>query len=133
MDNITFPIAPVVASRARVTRWATFFPKKYQAFRDEFKKLLEEYDATPTDDLLYVKLDFHVQMAKSWSKKKKKEKGGKLCDNNADIDNYIKATLDSLEGKYYTNDNQIVMIRARKFWAVEGCIDFTMEKIDGTK
>ncbi len=133
MDNITFPIAPVVASRARVTRWATFFPKKYQAFRDEFKKLLEEYDATPTDDLLYVKLDFHVQMAKSWSKKKKKEKDGKFCDNNADVDNYVKAALDSLEGKYYTNDNQIVMIRARKFWAVEGCIDFTMEKIDGTK
>ncbi len=127
---ITFPIAPVVASRARVTRWATFFPKKYQAFRDEFKKLLEEYDATPTDDLLYVKLDFHVQMAKSWSKKKKLEKDGKYCDNNADVDNYIKATLDSLEGKYYANDNQIVMIRARKFWAVDGYINFTMEKID---
>ena len=124
---ITFPIAPVVASRARVTRWATFFPKKYQAFRDEFKKLLEEYDATPTDDLLYVKLDFHVQMAKSWSKKKKKEKGGKLCDNNADIDNYIKATLDSLEGKYYDNDNQIVMIRARKYWSTNGRIEFNME------
>ena len=124
---ITFPIAPVVASRARVTRWATFFPKKYQAFRDEFKELLTNYDATPVDDLLYVKIDFHVQMAKSWSKKKTKEKDGELCDNNADIDNYIKATLDSLEGKYYDNDNQIVMIRARKYWSTNGRIEFNME------
>ncbi len=124
---ITFPIAPVVASRARVTRWATFFPKKYQAFRDEFKELLTNYDATPIDDLLYVKIDFHVQMAKSWSKKKTKEKDGELCDNNADIDNYIKATLDSLEGKYYDNDNQIVMIRARKYWSTNGRIEFNME------
>jgi Holliday junction resolvase RusA-like endonuclease len=127
---ITFPIAPVVASRARVTRWATYFPKKYQAFRDEFKKLLTTYDATPTDALLYVKLDFHVQMAKSWSKKKKETKDGQYCDSNADLDNYVKAALDSLEGKYYYNDNQIVMIRARKYWAVDGHINFTMEKID---
>jgi Holliday junction resolvase RusA-like endonuclease len=133
MDNITFPLAPAVATRPRVGRWGTYNTKGYQKFKDDFKTLLEDYETETLDCLLYVKLDFHVQMAKSWSKKKKKEKGGKLCDNNADIDNYIKATLDSLEGKYYTNDNQIVMIRARKFWAVEGCIDFTMEKIDGTK
>jgi Holliday junction resolvase RusA-like endonuclease len=66
-------------------------------------------------------------MAKSWSKKKTKEKDGELCDNNADIDNYIKATLDSLEGKYYDNDNQIVMIRARKYWSTNGRIEFDME------
>ena len=125
----TFPIAPVVASRARVTRWTTYFPKKYQAFRDEFKELLTNYDVTPTDSLLYVKLDFFVQIPKSWSKKKKLEKDGQLCDNNADIDNYIKATLDSLEGKYYDNDKQIVMIRARKYWSTNGRIEFDMEKV----
>jgi len=124
---ITFPIAPVVASRARVTRWATYFPKKYQAFRDEFKELLEGYDVEPTDALLYVKLDFFVQIPKSWSKKKTLEKDGKLCDNNADIDNYVKAALDSLEGKYYDNDKQIVMIRARKYWSTDGRITFNME------
>ena len=125
----TFPIAPVVASRARVTRWTTYFPKKYQAFRDEFKELLTNYDVTPTDSSLYVKLDFFVQIPKSWSKKKKLEKDGQLCDNNADIDNYIKATLDSLEGKYYDNDKQIVMIRARKYWSTEGRIEFKMENV----
>ena len=126
---ITFPIAPVVASRARVTRWSTYFPKRYTQFRKEFGELLEKYKAEPTDGLLYVKLDFYVQLHKTMSKKKKEEKEGKHCDNNADLDNYVKATLDSLEGKYYNNDKQIVMIRARKYWSDTGHIEFKMEEI----
>tara|TARA_R110002012_G_scaffold38566_4_gene107198 strand:- start:46 stop:429 length:384 start_codon:yes stop_codon:yes gene_type:complete len=126
---ITFPIAPVVASRARVGRWSTYFPKRYTEFKKEFRELLQEYKATSTTDLIYVKLDFYVQLPKTMSKKKKAEKEGKHCDNNADLDNYVKATLDSLEGKYYDNDNQIVMIRARKYWSNNGRITFKMEKI----
>ena len=126
---ITFPIAPVVASRARVTRWSTYFPKRYTQFRKEFRELLEKYKAEPTDGLLYVKLDFYVQLPKTMFKKKKEEKEGKHCDNNADLDNYVKATLDSLEGKYYNNDKQIVMIRARKYWSDTGHIEFKMEEI----
>lgn len=126
---ITFPIAPVVASRARVTRWSTYFPKRYTQFRKEFGELLEKYKAEPVDGLLYVKLDFYVQIPRSWSKKKKEEKEGKHCDNNADLDNYVKATLDSLEGKYYNNDKQIAMIRARKYWSNDGRIEFKMEGV----
>ena len=126
---ITFPIAPVVASRARVTRWSTYFPKRYTQFRKEFGELLEKYKAEPVDGLLYVRLDFYVQIPKSWSKKKKEEKEGKHCDNNADLDNYVKATLDSLEGKYYNNDKQIAMIRARKYWSNDGRIEFKMEGV----
>ena len=126
---ITFPIAPVVASRARVTRWSTYFPKRYTQFRKEFGELLEKYKAEPVNGLLYVKLDFYVQIPRSWSKKKKEEKEGKHCDNNADLDNYVKATLDSLEGKYYNNDKQIAMIRARKYWSNDGRIEFKMEGV----
>ena len=126
---ITFPIAPVVASRARVGRWSTYFPKRYTEFKKEFRELLQEYKATSTTDLIYVKLDFYVQLPKTMSKKKKAEKEGKHCDNNADLDNYVKATLDSLEGKYYDNDKQIAMIRARKYWSDNGRITFSMEKI----
>jgi len=126
---ITFPIAPMVASRARVTRYATYFPKRYTKFRKEFGELLEKYKAEPVDDLLYVKLDFYVQLPKTMSKKKKAEKEGKHCDNNSDLDNYVKATLDSLEGKYYNNDKQIVMIRARKYWSDNGRIEFKMEGV----
>ena len=127
---IRFNISPVPASRARVTRWATFFPRKYQTFRDDFKQLLQHHKKDVHTGTLFVRLDFHVQMAKSWSNKKKEEKNKQYCDNNADIDNYIKAALDSLESHYYENDKQIVMIRARKFWAKEGYIKFDVENIE---
>ena len=132
MDNpIVFNIAPVVASRARVTRWATYFPKKYATFREEFAELLTDYKAVPVSGLLSVRLDFHVQLPKSMSAKKKIEKEGKHCDNNADIDNYVKATLDGLEGHYYDNDKQIVIIRARKYWSDNGRIEFEQREIEG--
>ena len=131
VHKATFNIAPVPASRPRVTKWGTYFPKKYQTFRDELEALLDSYAITPNPELIYVKVDFHVQMAKSWSKKLKAEAVGKYCDNNADIDNYIKAVLDSAEGRYYNNDKQVVMIRARKFWALEGKITYEQVPIIG--
>jgi Holliday junction resolvase RusA-like endonuclease len=88
MDNpIVFDIAPVVASRPRVTRWGTYFAKKYSTFRQEFAELLTDYKAVPLEGLLSVRLDFYVQLPKSLSKKKKLEKEGMHCDNNADVDN----------------------------------------------
>jgi|TARA_R110001592_G_scaffold161818_1_gene394622 Holliday junction resolvase RusA-like endonuclease len=132
MDNpIIFNIAPVVASRPRVTRWGTYFAKKYSNFREEFAELLSDYKAIPVSGLLSVRLDFYVQLPKSMSNKKKLEKEGKHCDNNADIDNYVKATLDSLEGHYYDNDKQIVIIRARKYWSDNGRIEFDYRELEG--
>ena len=132
MDNpIVFNIAPVVASRPRVTKWGTYFAKKYSNFREEFAELLTDYKAIPTKELLSVRLDFYIQLPKSWSAKKKREKEGKHCDNNADIDNYIKATLDGLEGQYYDSDKQIVIIRARKYWSDNGRIEFEQRELKG--
>tara|TARA_R110002126_G_scaffold25922_2_gene88229 strand:- start:119 stop:535 length:417 start_codon:yes stop_codon:yes gene_type:complete len=132
MDNpIVFDIAPVVASRPRVTRWGTYFAKKYSTFRQEFAELLTDYKAVPLEGLLSVRLDFYVQLPKSLSKKKKVEKEGMHCDNNADVDNYIKAALDSLEGHYYNNDKQIVIIRGRKYWSDNGRIEFEQRELKG--
>jgi|TARA_R110000737_G_scaffold76020_1_gene106380 Holliday junction resolvase RusA-like endonuclease len=132
MDNpIVFDIAPVVASRPRVTRWGTYFAKKYSTFRQEFAELLTDYKAVPLEGLLSVRLDFYVQLPKSLSKKKKVEKEGMHCDNNADVDNYIKAALDSLEGHYYINDKQIVIIRGRKYWSDNGRIEFEQRELKG--
>lgn len=132
MDNpIVFDIAPVVASRPRVTRWGTYFAKKYSTFREEFAELLTDYKAVPLEGLLSVRLDFYVQLPKSMSNKKKLEKEGMHCDNNADVDNYIKAALDSLEGHYYNNDKQIVIIRGRKYWSENGRIEFEQRELKG--
>ncbi len=113
----TFYVTPVPASRPRVTRWSTFYPKKYTQFREDMKIAIGDVQFIPLQTNVYAKLDFFVKIPKSWSKKKKEEYQGRFCDNNADIDNYCKAILDSLNGIYYEDDRQIVMIRARKYWS----------------
>ncbi len=125
----TFKIAPVVASRPRVTRWSTFFPKMYAAFKVEMSELTKDIVFTPTKELIYVQLTFFVAMPKSWSKKKKLEKGGKFCDNNADIDNYCKAILDSLEGVYFENDKQVAMIKAMKYYSATPRIEYQQTEL----
>jgi Holliday junction resolvase RusA-like endonuclease len=128
--KVVLYVAPVPASRARVTRWSTFFPKKYTKFKEDMKVATNNTTFIPSTNLLYAQLDFYVGMPKSWSKKKKTIKNGKYCDNNADIDNYIKAILDSLEGIYYENDKQIVMIRARKYYSETPRIEYEQREID---
>ena len=129
MIKETFNITPVPASRPRVTRFSTYFPKKYTQFRKQFAELLDDIITQTNDGLLSVKLDFYVQIPKSWSKKKTKEMEGRYCSNNADLDNYCKAVLDGLEGRYYENDKQVVMIRARKFYSKDARIEFELSPI----
>ena len=130
MIKETFNITPVPASRPRVTRYGTYFPKKYTLFRKQFAELLDGIPTPTNAGLLSVRLDFYVQNPKSWSKKKTKEMEGKYCSNNADLDNYCKAALDGLEGRYYENDKQVVLIRARKFYSKAARIEFEISPIE---
>ena len=124
-----FNISPVPASRPRVTRFSTYFPKKYTQFRKDFKLILDDLDIELSEGLLYAKLDFFMQIPKSWSNKKKADKEGKYADNNVDVDNLVKACLDSCEGVFYENDNQVAMIRARKFYSINGRIEMELSSI----
>ena len=129
LKKMIFNIAPVPAARPRVTRWSTFFPKKYTQFRKEFALILDELDVELAHGLLYAKLDFFMQIPKSWSNKKKLAKEGKYADNNVDVDNLVKACLDSCEGVFYENDKQVAMIRARKFYSVNARIEMELSPL----
>jgi Holliday junction resolvase RusA-like endonuclease len=132
LNKETFNIAPVPASRPRVTRWGTYYSKRYTQFRKDFAALLDEFDTQLQLGLLSIRLDFFLQIPKSWSKKKKLAKESKYADNNVDIDNLCKAVLDGLEGRYYFNDNQIVMIRARKYYSNNARVEFELLPIEET-
>lgn len=134
--NLTFNISPVPASRPRVTRWGTFYGKKYKQFKLEMELLLIDSDknnsvnpVTWLEGLISADMTFFVPMAKSWSKKKKASKNGQFCDNNADLDNYEKSILDSLSGIYFYDDRQIVKQKSKKIWADQGYIDITLEEV----
>ena len=134
--SLTFNINPVPASRPRVTRWGTFYGKKYKEFKREMGVMLIESDrpslVNPVlwlEDLISADMTFFVPMARSWSKKKKSLKNGQFCDNNADLDNYEKAILDSLNGIYFNDDRQIVQQKSQKIWAEIGSIKIILKEI----
>ena len=134
--SLTFNINPVPASRPRVTRWGTFYGKKYKEFKREMGVMLIESDrpslVNPVlwlENLISADMTFFVPMARSWSKKKKSLKDGQFCDNNADLDNYEKAILDSLNGIYFNDDRQIVQQKSQKIWAETGSIRIILKEI----
>ena len=135
--SLTFNISPVPASRPRVTRWGTFYGKKYKEFKREMGMLLIESDVpSPVNPVLWLEglisadMTFFVPMAKSWSKKKKSLKDGQFCDNNADLDNYEKSILDSLSTVYFHDDRQIVQQKSQKIWAETGRIEVILKEVE---
>lgn len=126
-----FKINPVPASRPRVSRWSTYYPKKYTKFKKEMEALTSELETTLSKKPVSVELEFGIMMPKSWSKKKRKELNNTYCSNNSDIDNYIKAILDSLNGVVYVDDKQVVELFAKKIYSEEGYIQYKHKEIYG--
>lgn len=126
-----FNINPVPASRPRVSRWSTYYPKKYTKFKKDMEALTSELETTPSEKLVSVELKFGIMIPKSWSKKKREELNNTYCSNNSDIDNYIKAILDSLNGIVYIDDKQVVELFAKKIYSEEGYILYKHKEIYG--
>jgi Holliday junction resolvase RusA-like endonuclease len=125
-----FDINPVPASRPRVSRWSTYYPKKYTKFKKDMEALTSEIETTPSENLVSVELEFRIMIPKSFSKKKRQGLNNTYCSNNSDIDNYIKAILDSLNGVFYIDDKQVVEIFARKIYSDEGYILYKQKEIE---
>ena len=128
--RITFEVDPCPASRPRVSRWSTYYPKRYTKFKNNMKALTSEMETIPSEKLISVDIEFNVRIPKSWSKKKSKEKNGQYCDNSCDIDNYLKAILDSLNGVLFVDDRQVVEVYARKRYSDKPNIKFAMKELE---
>jgi|TARA_Y100001963_G_C6734428_1_gene425612 Holliday junction resolvase RusA-like endonuclease len=110
MSEWTFPISPVAASRPRVSRRGAYFVGPYKIFRKEMIELVPLVLGNRFKVLegpLKVDIEIYV----------KRPKKTKLDAPKADIDNYIKAILDSLNKKLWVDDTQIREIYACKQWA----------------
>ena len=101
-----FEIEPVPASRPRVTKWGTFYGKRYEKFRREMREVLRAYPEAPLDGPLFIELAFFIPPPKTT----------KRGWPRGDIDNYIKGPLDSMtkHGGFYSDDDQIVFVTATK-------------------
>ena len=96
---------PVPASRPRVSKRGTYYGKRYTKFRRAAKHALAQLDLDePLQTAISVHLAFYC----------KKPKTTKRDTPVGDIDNYMKAILDSCNGLLWGDDDQIVKCSGRK-------------------
>ena len=107
-----FEVEPVPASRPRVSKWGTYYGKRYEKFRREMREVLRQYPEAPLVGPLAVWLEFHISPPKTT--KREWPRG--------DVDNYIKGPLDSMttHGGFWEDDDQIVFVRATKIFTEVG-------------
>lgn len=113
--SIWVPVEPVPASRPRVTRWGVYYGKRYTRFRKEVSAILGRMDlpkGLPLSGPLKATVRFFVT----------KPKSSKREWPTGDLDNYLK-TLDSFNGVFWTDDDQIIEFEAHK--------EFRLKPADG--
>jgi len=109
MPEWLFPISPVAASRPRLCKRGAYFAGPYKYFRKEMIELVPMILGNDFD--LYtgpLKVDLELFV--------RRPKKTKLMSPKADIDNYIKAVFDCLNGKLWEDDTQILEVYAVKQW-----------------
>lgn len=113
MPEWRFDINPVAASRPRVGKWGAYYTGTYKEFREEAAAKVYEVlgiDIQPLSGPLAVSIELYVKRPKTtergWPK--------------ADIDNFAKAVLDTMNKKVWDDDSQIVSIYVTKQWAAPG-------------
>jgi Holliday junction resolvase RusA-like endonuclease len=122
--NIIWNITPMGAPRTtRADAWKKRpVILRYHAFRDSIQKEMKKIDLGGSwSDLDTLTADFYIPMPDSWSKKKKLAMAGTPHQQKPDIDNVVKALLDSLFKD--SDDCRVYSLHTRKFWSSEGRIE----------
>lgn len=85
------------------------------------------------DGRIEMYIEIYIAMPKSWSNRLKTTMNGTSHTNKPDIDNIIKAILDSLNGLAYNDDKNICSIHVTKKWDFENRIDVSINYLDKIK
>lgn len=107
------PLNPVAASRARVPRYGKpYYVGKYEQYRKDMTDLVplvlkRAGISNPIEGPLEVSALFLMDRPRT----------SKLLVPHQDVDNLLKAVLDSLNGKLWVDDKQIVKLTGEKTWA----------------
>ena len=93
--RVEIPGPCVPCPRARVTRYGTHYPKRYQEWHEMAQgELLAQCGRLLWDDNVLVTVAFHGARA------------------NADLDNLLKSVFDALTGVILEDDLQVASVRA---------------------
>lgn len=122
-----FDIAPVEQARPRATRMSKgvrmYDPKKVAIFKRQLgmlaKQQMLDRGLDPFDGPLEVRMEFHRPVQASISKKERARRlsGVHRPIVKPDLSNYIKALEDALNGILWVDDNLIISLEAKKYYA----------------
>ena len=112
--EVYLPVPPVPASRPRVGRWGTYYPKTYQRWMREADDLLRPLAVGVQPTIEDVHVAVHTVAMKP--------KSGRLPHPRGDVDNYMKAALDAVTKAQliWVDDKQIVTVQGTKRYALPG-------------
>lgn len=132
-------LEPMAQSRPRFARFrrgvVAYEKKEMKIWRAECSRLIKE--AFEEEKLIEgpLKIDaaFYIRPPKYISSKKKLreklEAEEIFCGKKPDIDNYLKALLDSMTGIVFKDDGQVAMCKARKLYSLNPRIEFTIKEV----
>lgn len=125
MIRFSLPIAPVPKARARVLKSGrSYTPRKTKLFERQVGLFARRYaPITPLDVPLKLSLRFILVRPKS-SKRA-------LPSVKPDIDNYIKAVKDALNGIIWSDDSRICEVHAVKEYGASPRIDVEVDTWKG--
>lgn len=122
-----FDVEPVEQARPRATRMGKgirlYDPKKVTVFKRKLgmlaKQQMLDRGLEPFDGPLEVCMEFYRPVQESISKKERSRRlsGVHRPTVKPDFDNYIKSASDALNGILWVDDNLIISLEAKKYYA----------------
>lgn len=134
--KLVFEIEPVEQARPRATKMGRgirlYDPKKVSVYKKQLAMMCQlQYKNDPVTGPLKVELTFfrHIQSSISKKERELRLSGSHRPVVKPDTDNYVKSTLDGLNGLLWEDDNQIVDLIAHKYYSDNPRIEVEVKKI----
>ena len=117
MKELYIETVPIPKGRPRFYGGHAVTPEKTR----KYEKLIRDSWTHGIVDAEYLTIDMVFKMPKpqSLSKKKQRELDGQPHVKKPDLDNFVKAILDSIQGVAFDNDSKVWCINACKEYAEE--------------
>lgn len=127
MVTIFIPGAPVAKARARLARQKGFVRAYTPAKTARYEEVVRSYALAafagqgPILGPVGMLVAVYLTVPSSWSRKNREAAlaGDIMPVVRPDIDNYVKAVLDGMNGVAFLDDAQVVTLRTAKFYAKE--------------
>ena len=107
--KIFVPVKPSPASRPRVTKFGTYYPKNHKTCERAYLSFLRGLDIKEFTGPVFLSLVFHLTKPKSAKRE--------LPSVKPDIDNYSKLIMDCLEKVGAFKDGQVCTLHASKIYS----------------